>query len=188
MEMSRMNTISRGTHFGRSTLPLQQLVVAVAVALAVAALMSAPRLAHAAAATGYAVDAHFVEPIAPSLRGDCPVADGFCGSGRLAPFGRATETIAFGAGCGGACDMRTITVSSGTLVLEETFSDPACPGSCRPNPASPVSGAVTDVVAGGTGVFAGATGLLTGQVRAAGDSIPAGESQVNLNGTVTLPG
>jgi hypothetical protein len=183
-----MNTMSRGTPFGRSISPLQQVVVAVAMAAAVAALLSSAWPARAAAATGYVVDAHFVEPIAPSLREDCAVADGFCGSGRLTPFGRATEMIDFGAACGGACDLRTIIVSSGTLVLHETFSNFACPGSCRPNPASPVSGTLTDVVAGGTGAFAGASGVLVGQVRAAGDSIPAGESQVNLSGSVTVAG
>jgi hypothetical protein len=183
-----MNGMSRETPFGRSTLTLRQLVAVVAVAFAIAVLMSTSWPARAVAATGYVVNAHLVEPIARSLRGDCLVADGFCGSGRLTPYGHATETIDFGAACGGGCDLRTITVSSGTLVLEETFSDPSCPGSCRPNPASPVSGTLTDVVAGGTGVFAGATGLLVGNVRASGDSIPAGESQVNLVGTVTLAG
>jgi len=161
--------------------------VAVIAAFAIAATMLLSGAASVAATTDYRVNAHFIEPTAPSLR-DCAVADGFCGTGRLAPFGQATETIDFGAGCGGGCDVRTITVASGTLELDETFSNPACPGACRQNPASPVSGALTDIVVGGTGIFAGATGTLTGQVRAEGDSIPAGVSQVDLSGTITLAG
>ena len=138
-----------------------------------------------AASTTYAVTAHFVEPIAPP--GDCPVApEGFCGMGRVTPFGNATDMIDFGAGCGGACDIRTISVSAGTLVLAETFSDFGCPGSCHSNPASPASGTLSDVVISGTGIFAGATGTLTGSVKAAGDWIPAGESQVTLSGTLVL--
>jgi hypothetical protein len=42
------------------------------------------------------------------------------------------------------------------------------------------------VVISGTGIFAGATGSLTGSVKAAGDWIPAGESQVTLSGTIVL--
>jgi hypothetical protein len=153
------------------------------VAGALAAALSVPAVA--AASTTYAVSAHFVEPIAPPT--DCPAApEGFCGRGRVTPFGRATDMIAFGAGCSGACDIRTIYLSSGTLVLAETFSNPGCPGSCHPNPASPASGSLTDVVLSGTGIFAGATGTLTGSVKAAGDWIPAGQSQVTLSGTLVL--
>ncbi len=180
-----MNGMVPAQHRGRPSFVRRRAGAFRAGALAAAAFMALLSAAPATANAGHVVDAHFVEPIAPSLR-DCAVADGFCGKGRLAPFGRATETIKFGGGCGGACDLRTVTLPSGTLVLDETFSDPACPGSCRLNPASPVSGTLTDVVAGGTGTFAGATGTLTGQVRAEGDSIPAGESQVHLTGTITL--
>jgi hypothetical protein len=139
----------------------------------------------ATASTTYTVTAHFVEPIAPPV--DCPITfDGFCGTGRVTPFGKATDMIDFGVGCGGACDVRTIYLSAGTLVLNETFSDPACPGSCHQNPASPQSGTLSDVVISGTGIFAGATGTLTGSVKAAGDWIPAGESQITLSGILVL--
>jgi hypothetical protein len=84
------------------------------------------------------------------------------------PLGHATETIEFGAACGGTCDLRTISLAGGSIFAEETFSDPACPGVCQPNPAEPSSGTLTDVVVGGTGIFTGATGTLTGSVRAAG--------------------
>jgi len=160
-------------------------VIAAAGALAVAAATVSP----VAASTTYAVTAHFSEPIAPSVLSGCPAApEGFCGFGRVTPFGSATDMIAFGAGCGGTCDLRTITIAGGTLVLAETFSEPGCPGSCHPNPASPASGSLSDVVIGGTGLFAGASGTLSGTVKVAGGSKPAGESQVMLSGTLTLPG
>jgi hypothetical protein len=93
--------------------------------------------------------------------------------------------IDFGAGCGGSCDLRTISLAGGSLVLDETFSSPSCPGACEPNPANPSSGTLTDVVVSGTGIFAGATGTLSGTVRAAGGIIgPHGTSIVKLAGTI----
>jgi hypothetical protein len=97
------------------------------------------------------------------------------------PFGLAAETIDFGAGCGGACDLRTINLAEGSLILEETFSNAQCRGTCQPNPAEPVSGTLTDVIIGGTGIFEGAAGTLAGSVMAAGR-----QSQVKLSGTITL--
>jgi hypothetical protein len=162
-------------------LRLGAVAAAAAVAIAIAAAFPV------GASTTYAVSAHFTEPIAPSVLSGCPASpEGFCGLGLVAPFGTATDVIEFGAGCGGACDLRTITLTEGTLVLAETFSEPGCPGSCHPNPASPASGSLSDVVIGGSGIFAGATGTLTGTVKAAGGSKPAGESQVTLSGTITL--
>ena len=157
------------------------------VAIVVIAAMASP--ATTSASTTYAVTAHFAEVIAPSIHHvDCPVApEGFCGSGQVLPFGRVTETIAFGAGCGGGCDLRTVFLAQGTLMFDETFSDFACPGACRSRAGSPVSGSLTDVVIGGTGVFTGATGTLTGTVKASGgEGIPVGESQVHLTGSITL--
>jgi len=89
--------------------------------------------------------------------------------------------IAFGAACAGACDLRAVSVAGGTLVLDETFSNSQCPGSCQPNPAEPASGSLTDVIVGGTGIFSGATGTLNGAVTAAGL-----QSHVQLSGTITF--
>ena len=128
------------------------------------------------------VKATFTEPAVPSAKSGCPaVPEGFCGHGQVIPLGQAADMIEFGAGCGGTCDRRTLTLSSGTIVFDETFSDDACPGSCHPNPAEPASGNLTDVVVGGTGIFAAASGTLTGTVKAAG-----GQSQIKLSGVLTL--
>jgi hypothetical protein len=124
------------------------------------------------------------EPSVPSENGGCPVApEGFCGAGLAIPFGRVSDMIDFEAGCGGACDLRTLTFAEGTLTLEEVFSDEACPGGCGGYRGSggPVSGTLTDTVIGGTGVFTGATGVLAGTVKAAGKT-----SLVKLVGEITI--
>jgi hypothetical protein len=116
--------------------------------------------------------------------GECSVApEGFCGSGWVIPLGRVSDTIAFGAACGGSCDFRTLTFADGTLYLEEVFSDGSCPGSCDGYRGSgePASGTLTDTIVGGTGTYASATGSLVGTVRAAGKT-----SQVKLSGEITL--
>jgi hypothetical protein len=151
---------------------------AVLLGIALCLLVTSPA---AAGTRDVTVTMRFAEPIVPAVKKGCPVADDvFCGHGQVMPFGRATETIEFGA-CGPRCDFRTINLASGSIFTEETFSDGTCPGSCHPNPAEPVSGTLTDVVVGGTGIFEGATGTLTGTVRAAGP-----QSQVRLSGTITL--
>jgi len=135
----------------------------------------------ASASTTLLVSMTFAEPTV-NLNHPCPVhGSGFCGSGHVTPFGQATETIEFGAGCGGSCDLRTIHLEDGTIVLEETLSDPLCPGSCQPNIAGPFSGTITDVIVDGTGLFEGATGELEGTVRAAGQ-----QSRVKLSGFITF--
>jgi hypothetical protein len=155
---------------------MRRLVIALVGAAAISALLASS----AAANTTVAVKMTFAEPIVPGIKGGCPVApDGFCGSGQVIPLGQATETIAFNAGCSGNCDRRTITLASGSIFLDETFSDGTCPGVCQPNPAEPGSGTLTDVVIGGTEAFTGATGSLTGTVRAAGL-----QSTVMLSGTI----
>ena len=137
----------------------------------------------AVANTTVSVKMTFAEPIVPAFKsGDCPVVpEGFCGSGQVIPLGHATETIEFGASCGGTCDLRTIYLAGGSIIAEETFSDGTCPGACQPNFAEPISGTLTDTVVGGTGIFTGATGTLTGTVRAAGL-----ESQIKLSGTISF--
>jgi hypothetical protein len=141
------------------------------------------------ASTTVSVSMTFTEPVAPAFKsGDCPVfPEGFCGSGEVIPFGHATEMVDFGAGCGGACDVRTINLVQGSIFIEETFNDGTCRGSCHPSPSFPNSGTLTDVIVGGTGSFAGATGELSGTVRVtAGVSQPIGQSQVKLSGSITL--
>ena len=136
-----------------------------------------------AASSAVSVSAKFHEPLVPRFRrGDCSVApEGVCASGQVDPFGKATETVEFGAACGGGCDLRILYLAQGTIVLQETFSDPVCPGACAPNPAEPLSGSLTDVILSGTGLFQGATGVLTGTVRASGP-----ESVTRLSGTIVL--
>jgi hypothetical protein len=134
------------------------------------------------AATAVDVKATFTEGVAQQF--GCTVENGACGTGTVLPYGRATETIQFGAGCGGTCDLRTITLAQGTLVLDETFSSPTCPsGTCRSHGLGPASGTLTDVVLGdlSTGIFAGASGTLTGTVQGAGAS-----TKITLSGTITL--
>jgi hypothetical protein len=141
--------------------------------------------APAMASTTTSVKMSFTEPIVQDVNSGCPTLGlpdgGFCGTGIVVPYGHATEMIAFGAACAGACDLRAVSVAGGTLVLDETFSNPQCPGSCQPNPAEPASGSLTDVIVGGTGIFSGATGTLNGAVTAAGL-----QSHVQLSGTITF--
>jgi len=139
----------------------------------------------AMASTTTSVKMSFTEPIVQDLNSGCPALGlpdgGFCGTGVVVPYGHATEMIAFGAGCGGGCDLRTVSVAGGSLVMDETTSNGQCPGSCTPNPAEPVSGSATDVIVGGTGIFSGAAGTLTG-----GGTADGPQSHVELSGTITL--
>ncbi len=143
--------------------------------------------AAAMASTTTPVSMTFAEPAHPDFVSGCPVfPEGFCGSGEVIPFGHATETIVFGAGCGGTCDRRTITLAQGQVFIEETSSG-QCAGSCQPNPVQPGTGTLTDVIIGGTGLFEGATGNLSGTVSGAVSNIrPAGARVVQLSGTITL--
>src|SRR5258708_17504201 len=110
----------------------------------------------AMASTATPVSMTFAETAHPDFISGCPVfPDGFCGSGEVMPFGHATEMIVFGAGCGGTCDRRTITLAQGQAFIEET-SRGQCPGSCQPNPVDRGTGTLTDVLIGGTRLFQGA--------------------------------
>jgi len=139
----------------------------------------------ATAATTISVTMTLTEPAVSSVKsGECPAApEGFCGSGLAIPLGRVTDMIAFGAGCGGSCDLRTLTLGGGSISLDEVFTDGACPGWCggHRGAGEPASGVLTDTIVGGTGQFAGATGTLSGTVKAAGKT-----SQVKLSGEITL--
>src|SRR5262245_20916155 len=61
----------------------------VASLFAVAAVLASPA---SAGTTNVSVSMSFTEPIIPAINSGCPViADGFCGSGVVVPFGHATE-------------------------------------------------------------------------------------------------
>lgn len=117
----------------------------------------------------------------------CP-ADESCGSGEWVHLGHVdSEFVLFGGGCGGACDLRTEPLSDGTLVLDETASNPQVPGKSYNQPynsyGQPLTLTLTDTVDGAlsTGRYAGATGTLTGQVHLAG-----GMATITLAGTISL--
>jgi hypothetical protein len=153
--------------------------------LASAGLLLSPALAsQAMAATTTSVSMIFDENVAPGNAAGCAVLEngtGLCGHGEVVPYGQATEIILFGA-CGDNCDVRTITLAGGEIILNETASSPVCPGVCQPNPGEPLSIALSDVVVGGTGQFAGVSGTLTGSVTHAGAN-----AVIQLSGTITLP-
>jgi|KBSSwiStaDraftv2_1062776.scaffolds.fasta_scaffold970930_2 hypothetical protein len=153
--------------------------------LLVSSLIGGVTVDPAAATTSVDVRMTFAEPAHPDLITGCAVfPEGFCGSGQITPFGHATETIAFGVGCGGTCDLRTIVLRDGTLTLEETGTF-RCLGACGTYPVEAAYGDLTDMIVAGTGIFAGATGTLTGTVRAAVSNIrPAGGSEVQLSGRI----
>ena len=134
------------------------------------------------AATAIPIKMTFVEAV-PKQAG-CTRPFDICGTGEVVPLGQATETIQFGVACGGACDLRIITLADGTLIVEETEHGGSCPGNCsnRPGYGLPGMGPITDVIVGGTGVYAGASGSLTGTVHLAGNS-----TQIKLAGTLILP-
>jgi len=86
------------------------------------------------AATDVAVYMTFVET---AVDPGCAATDGACGTGSVDPFGRGRETIQFGAGCNGGCDLRNVYLPGGSLIFAERSSDGTCPGPtglpCRPS-------------------------------------------------------
>jgi hypothetical protein len=156
------------------------------VVVSVALLVTFAAAAGAWANTTTFISATFSEPAQVNFHSGCAVFpdEGFCGTGEVLPFGQTTETIEFGAGCGGTCDLRTITLAEGQLFLEETVVSTCPTGSCHAA-IETVSGTLTDVVVGGTGLFEGATGEPTGTVRGfVSNARPAGASVVQLSGTI----
>jgi hypothetical protein len=147
--------------------------------LAIVAIGVAP-LAPAHASTLVAVSMSFTEQ---EFLPTCPLSDAyFCGRGIVLPYGNATENIHFEGGCGGECDLRTISLPQGSIVIEEPFNTALCPASCRPRGAGdPVSAVLSDTIVGGTGAFRGASGHLDGFITAAGN-----QSHVTLTGTIVM--
>ena len=163
-------------------------VLLLMLALGTLALFSSALATQASAAATVPVSMTFNEPGVPSVNSGCPQGISSCGHGQVIPFGQATEMIAFFA-CGNnpECDVRTINLAGGSIFIHEFFSNPTCPGACKPNPGSPGGGTLTDTIVGGTGTFANATGNLSGSVTLAGGIVkPAGGTMIKLSGTITL--
>src|SRR5207253_6469295 len=115
------------THQKRRT-DMRRFILLLAVATVSAVLAS-----QASANTTQFVTMTFAEPIHPSIT--CPgFPDVSCGRGEVIPLGQATEIVVFGAGCSGTCDLRTIYLGGGPLILEETEGGGTCPAGnvCRP--------------------------------------------------------
>ena len=162
-------------------------IIVLLLASGTLALLTCGFAAQASAATTVPVSMNFTEPIHQNINSGCPTlgspGGGFCGNGIFLPYGHATEMIAFGAGCGGTCDVRTVTVASGSVVIDEQASNFTCPGVCgSPEfPGGPFSATLTDVIVGGTGIFKGASGNLSGTVTGTGL-----QSHIQLSGSITL--
>jgi len=175
--------------------PMRRVVLALVAAAAALTALASPALA----STDVQVQMSFTEP---AVNPNCTVANGVCGTGTVDPYGPATETIAFGAGCGGTCDLRTVYLSNGTLVIDErALGDGTCPGPpgpyCRPSNGQVfkpfIDVPLSDTIAGGTGIFQGATGTLSGTVSGEGPvggsasgNLQGGSTRIALSGTVTL--
>ena len=96
-------------------------------------LLSPPFGSQAVAATATSVSMTLVEAVVPDIHSGCFVPEGrLCGHGQVIPYGQATETIVFGGGCGGGCDLRTITPAGGSITLEETLSNVICRARASP--------------------------------------------------------
>jgi hypothetical protein len=129
----------------------------------------------AGASTTVAWSATFSEPLAGSH--SCAPGTS-CGSGEVVGLGQAQEAIAFGAGCGGGCDIRTLSFADGsTLVMDEFASNfqEFGQGMFKLD--------LADVIVGGTGRFREAGGSASGGVTVA---FAGEQAVVKLSGTVTF--
>jgi hypothetical protein len=157
-------------------------VLALALVSAALTLLSTAFAAQAMAATAVPVSMTFAESQIHDFHSGCAVFPaGLCGSGQVIPFGHATETILFGGGCGGGCDLRTINLAGGSIIVDEVSGNSTCPGACQPNPPAPGRVTLTDTIVGGAGTLTGASGNLSGSVTGAGQA-----SMIKLSGTITL--
>ena len=152
--------------------------------------------ASAAAATTTSFSAEFFETFGRATAHSCPPDVFLCGTGTVAGFGNATETVvltefdpelASATGCSPLTLTRTITLDDGsTLVTEETGT--VCfPGNSFGTRGSfvsfgnPASFEGTYTILGGTGVFKGARGTGTSTFTNSGDA-----GHASLSGTITL--
>jgi len=163
-------------------------VLALALASGALMLLSTAFTTQAMAQTAVPVSMTFTEPQVPSVASGCIPGVSSCGHGQVNPFGQATEVAVFNA-CGTApeCDVRTINLPGGSILIHEIGSNPTCPGACQPNPGAPGGATLTDQIVGGTGTFKNATGNLSGSITLAGGIVkPAGGTMIKLSGTITL--
>jgi hypothetical protein len=160
---------------------MRSLRFVVAIAAVLVAGVSATS---SAAATATPVSIKLVEPLQSGMQKDCPDiwTDFNCGTGLMKPFGQAKSEALIGI-CGDTCNIRIITVASGTIVLRETVSDVSCPGACASQGTFPFHATFTAEVIDGNGAFAGATGSLSGSL-----SVGGWEAQIEYSGVVTLAG
>jgi hypothetical protein len=161
---------------------MRKLVTLIAGLAVVAIAFASPAMATSTTP----VSMTFTEPFFPNVNSDCAAIalpdGGFCGNGIVVPFGHATETVTFGAACGGECSLRTVTLAKGSIVMEERESGGTGCSRCHNEHGGPFSADLTDVIVGGTGVFAGSSGTLSGAVNGTGL-----QAKVRLAGTITLP-
>jgi hypothetical protein len=105
---------------------------------------------------------------------------------RLGPWVKLPKPSPSAPGAAETCDLRTITLAGGSIIADETATDPHLPRRrCVPaRPALEVgSASLTDTIVAGTGLYAGASGTLTGTVRVEASNLrPAGTSTVKLSG------
>ena len=157
--------------------------------LAIAFVVTLASAGVAGASTTVAWKATFAEPFGGPNQSPftCARTPGqSCGSGQVVPLGQVQEVIRFGAGCGGGCDVRTLTFADGsTIVMDETELDVHFPGNSQPSPpksyGNPATITLSETIVGGTGRFAGASGGGSGHVLVSG-----GVAIVTLSGTVAV--
>jgi hypothetical protein len=151
------------------------LTIGTLVAIAVAALGAATSPAAAARTITWSATFHELTTTPSGIEHCAPGTS--CGRGEVVGLGQAQDVIVFGGGCGGNCDLRTLTFKDGsTLVMEEQASN------FRDFGRGGFTADLTDVVMAGTGRFAGASGSAGGGVR----GVAAGAAVITLSGTVTF--
>jgi len=151
------------------------LTVGTLAAIAAAALGATASPAAAASTVTWSATFHELTTTPSGIEHCAPGTS--CGGGEVVGLGQVEDVIAFGGGCGGDCDLRTLTFGDGsTLVMEEQASN------FRDFGRGVFTADLTDVVIAGTGRFADASGSADGGVR----GVAAGAAVITLSGTVTF--